>query len=77
MKDFHDRLVAVDEDEHFTIAHIAVHRRSYDTTEGIKTLAHINRCRVQVISQGFMQVEHRLSQKDEQVNEDDPGPGPA
>ena len=65
VKDFHDGLVTVDKDEHFSIAHIAMHGRRYDTTEGIKTLAHINRCRIKVIFQGLMQVEHRISQKDE------------
>jgi len=58
MKDLHDILLPVNENKYFSTPDIPLHLVGYNPTQGIKTLAHVNRIRIQVIGQGLMQMEH-------------------
>jgi hypothetical protein len=62
VQDFHDCLALVYKYKHITASHIPLHERSYNAAKGIKALAHVNRSRIQIIIQRFMQVEHIISQ---------------
>ena len=61
MKDLHDVLTAVNENEYPATTNILVHRLIYNTTQGIKTLAHIYWQRIQVILKGSVEMEHTIS----------------
>jgi hypothetical protein len=58
MKDLHDILLTVDEDEDFSAANISAHLRVNNTTQGVKALAHIYRMWVEIIRQILMKMEH-------------------
>lgn len=53
---------AVDEDEGITLLDVLAHLILDDATQGIKTLSHISRIRVEVERIGIAECEHRLIQ---------------
>ena len=61
VKDLHDVLPAVNENEYSATTNILVHRLIYNTAQGIKTLAHIYRQRIQVVLKGSVEMEHTIS----------------
>ena len=62
MEDLHDITAAVNENEYPATTNILVHRLIYNTAQGIKTLAHIYRQRIQVVLKGSVEMEHTISQ---------------
>jgi len=68
MKDLHDGLISVDKDIHFATEHITAHCRGNNSTQGIETLSHVHRGRVQVVAKRLMQVKHKANPKDGQVH---------
>jgi len=67
MKDLHDVLIPVNKNEDTTGANILIHGRSYNTAECIKTLSHIYRHWIQVISKRTVKMEHTLIDKVNQL----------
>ena len=61
VKDLHDVLTAVNENEYPATTNILVHRLIYNTAQGIKTLAHIYRQRIQIVLKGSVEMEHTIS----------------
>jgi hypothetical protein len=51
VKDLHNVLVAVHENEYPSVTDILVHQGVDNTTQGVKTFAHIHRKRIQIILQ--------------------------
>jgi hypothetical protein len=62
VKDLHDVLTAVNENEYPATTNILVHRVIYNTTQGIKTLAHIYRQRIKIVLKGSVEMEHTINQ---------------
>ena len=54
----HDGLVPVDKNIHLATEHVSAHHVCYYSAQGVKTLAHVNRRRIQIIAKGFMQMKH-------------------
>ncbi len=77
VKDLHDILSSVNENEYSTFTYILVHELSNDPAQGIEALAHIYRQGVEVVLKGPMQMEHNLNLKDKQEygGDRDPNPG--
>ena len=55
---FHDLQTTVDKNENFPVPDIPFHDRGYNAAERVKTLPAVNRCRIQVILQFVVQMEH-------------------
>jgi hypothetical protein len=49
MKNLHGGQPPVDKDENFSVLNVALHLRFYDTAKGVKTFAHIYRCRIKKV----------------------------
>jgi hypothetical protein len=54
----HDGLVPVYKNVHLATQHVSAHRVCHYSAQGVKTLAHVNRRRIEIIAQGFMQMKH-------------------
>jgi hypothetical protein len=77
VKDLHDILPSVNENEYPTFTYILVHKLSNDPAQRIETLAHICRQRIKVVLKGPVQMEHIFNLKDKQEcgGDRDPDPG--
>ncbi|MDF1511767.1 hypothetical protein PZE06_27260, partial [Robertmurraya sp. DFI.2.37] len=61
MEDFHTGTIRIDKNESVTVPYILSHLVGHDAAKRIKTLTHVCRIRVKIISVGFIQRKHRLT----------------
>lgn len=58
VQDFHDGLVPVNENKNSAVLYILLHMVGYYAAQGVKTFAHVDRERVQIIIERTVKVEH-------------------